>query len=73
MFQLISLGGSGSNDTADSFVVLQEACEYYSVNQDFTLEHLKALKKLFPHLQTFKELTALCPEDVSLTFRHSGF
>ena len=71
MFQLISLGGSGSNDTADSFV--EEACEYYSVNQDFTLEHLKALTKLFPHLQTIKELTTLCPEDVSLTFRHSGF
>ena len=64
LFQLISGDGSGSTDIADSSAIVQEACDYYTVNQDFTLEHQNALKKLYPHLQTFKELTALCKDDV---------
>ena len=64
MFQLISGGGSATGGNPDSSVIVQEACEYYRINQDFTLEHQNALKKIYPHLQTFKEQTALCREDV---------
>ena len=64
VFQLISGGGAQSIDNADSSIIVQEACQYYQVNQDFTLEHQVALKKLYPHLKTFKELAALCQEDV---------
>ena len=66
VFQLISGGGGGSIDNTDSSRVVEEACEYYRTNQDFTLEHQVALKKLYPHLKTFKELTALCREDVRI-------
>ena len=45
-------------------IIVQEACQHYQVNQDFTLEHQVALKKLYPHLKTFEELAALCREDV---------
>ena len=69
VFQLISGGNSGSLDNADSSVVVQEACEYYRINQDFTLEHQIALNKLYPHLKTVKELTGLCHDDVSLFLR----
>ena len=66
MFQLISGGGSASGGNPDSSVIVQEACEYYRINQDFTFEQQSALKKLYPHLQTFKEQTALCREDVRM-------
>ena len=66
LFQLISGGGSGSIDNADSSLVVQQACEYYRANQDFTFEHQSALRKLYPHLKTFKELTGLCKDDVRI-------
>ena len=64
MFQLISGGGSASGGNPDSSVIVQEACEYYRINEVFTFEQQVALKKLCPHMLTFKEQTALCREDV---------
>ena len=44
MFYLISGGGGTIAGNADSSVIVQEACEYYRINQDFSLEHQIALK-----------------------------
>ena len=63
-FQLISDTdsiGDGSGG-AESSKVVQEACSYYSKNNDFTNEQFTALRKLYPERSSYKKLEQLCIE-----------
>ena len=67
LFQLIS-GGAGSVDGSsvgvDEQQILTEACLYYSQNNDFTSDHMSNLKRIYPHLDTYKQFTSLCSDHV---------
>ena len=63
LFQLISGldGEGGSNPSGEATVKL--ACEYYSVNSDFTTKQMEDLKRLYPDRTSFKQLAELCKND----------
>ena len=66
LFQLISGsdGEGGVNPSREAIV--KEACDYYSLNSDFTTKQYESLKQLYPERTTFKQLTELCDNEVCL-------
>ncbi|XP_063727360.1 uncharacterized protein LOC134854903 isoform X21 [Symsagittifera roscoffensis] len=55
-------GEGGVNPSREAIV--KEACDYYSLNSDFTTKQYESLKQLYPERTTFKQLTELCDNEL---------